>query len=185
MHRIDGPGATGGNLFTEGNPALGIPATVVTDDWANDVQEEIVNVIEDQGITLVKGTQDQLLSAIKSLIGFGGDSQLNVSLANDTGPFNVTGLSFNKANVKSAVVPYNIERKTDTQNVQETGHLYIAHDSADDIWRLSVQSGLDDAGVTFSITSGGQVQATTDDLTGTSYSGNLRIGQVLSMKQTV
>lgn len=66
MHRIDGVGATVNNLFTEGNPPA-TPATVVTDDWLNDVQEAIANVIEAAGITLVKGTQTQLLSAIRAI----------------------------------------------------------------------------------------------------------------------
>ena len=183
MHRIDGPGATGGNLFTEGNPGLGIPATVVTDDWANDVQEEIVNVIEDQSITLVKGTQTQLLAAIKSLIAFGGDAQINQSIANNTGPSNVVGLVFDKTETKSAHIFYAIERETDTQNEQQVGQLYAVHDSIDDVWRVSDSSVLDDAGVVFTITSSGQIQYTSDDLTGTGYSGTMRVSQVIKAKQ--
>lgn len=183
MHRIDGAGFAAGNLFTEGNPSLGVPATVVTDDWANDVQEEIVNVILDQGIALVKGTQTQLLSAIKSLIALGGDAQINQSIANNQAATDVTGLIFNKANIKSAHIAWNLERKTDTQNEQESGWLYVYHDSADDVWRISTQSVGDDAGVTFTITAAGQVQYASDDLTGTNYSGNLRIVQSLQAKQ--
>lgn len=183
MHRIDGPGATAGNLFTEGNPALGVPATVVTDDIMNDIQEEIISPIEDQGIALVKGTQNQLLAAIKSLIAFGGDAQFSQAITNNAGPLDVTGLIFDKADIKGAVVAYSIERETDTQNEQETGFLYIAHDSIDDIWRITRASGLDDAGVNFTMTAAGQVQYTSDDLTGTGYSGVMRVGQVISIKQ--
>lgn len=70
MHRIDsstrkqdkfGAGKDG---FTEGQPGF-IPATETTDDWHDEVQEEICNVIEDMGITLVKGTHDQLLTALE------------------------------------------------------------------------------------------------------------------------
>lgn len=68
MHRIDGDGFAPGNLFTDGDPGMGIEATVVTDDWANDVQEELCNVIEATGVTLVKGDQEQLLDAIRYLI---------------------------------------------------------------------------------------------------------------------
>lgn len=68
MHRIDGPGATGDNRFTEGDPASATPATTVTDDWLNAVQEEIAAVIESAGIALSKGSNGQLLSAIASKI---------------------------------------------------------------------------------------------------------------------
>lgn len=183
MHRIDGPGATGGNLFTEGNPALGIPATVVTDDWANDVQEELCNLVEDQGITLVKGTQDQVLTAIKSLISFGGDSQISQSLSNNAGPLDVTGLIFDKTDIKSAHVAVDIERYTDTQNVQESGWIYAYHDTQDDTWRIALDSVGDDAGVVFSITAAGQIQYTTDDLTGTNYAGTCRVAQSIRFKQ--
>lgn len=65
MHRVDAPGATAGNLFTEGNPTLGIPATTVGEDIMNDIQEELCNAIENAGISLVKGDQSQLQAAIE------------------------------------------------------------------------------------------------------------------------
>ncbi len=67
MHRIDGPGATAQNTFTEGSPTGGVPATVVTDDWLNDVQENIAKAIENAGITLAKGNYQQLTQAISAL----------------------------------------------------------------------------------------------------------------------
>ncbi len=67
MHRIDGPGATADNRFTDGDPVGGVQATMVTDDWANDVQEEIISVLTAAGVTPVKGTQDQVLQAIYKL----------------------------------------------------------------------------------------------------------------------
>lgn len=66
MHRIDGPGHDN-NMFTEGVPP-GVPATVVTEDWLNAVQEEIVNVILDAGITLDKPTNTQLRDAVNALL---------------------------------------------------------------------------------------------------------------------
>ncbi len=62
--RVDTEGATVDNKFTEGNPALAEPATVVGVDWLNDVQEELVGVVEASGQTPVKGEQDQLLKAL-------------------------------------------------------------------------------------------------------------------------
>jgi hypothetical protein len=67
MHRIDGPGATVDGLFTEGNPAAGVPATVVTAAWMNDIQEELLTVLSAGGVAPVKGVQDQLLRAIRTM----------------------------------------------------------------------------------------------------------------------
>lgn len=67
MHRIDVPSATVDHLFTEGSPTAGVPATQVSASWMNDVQEEIVSVLTASGITPVKGVQNQLLQAIRSI----------------------------------------------------------------------------------------------------------------------
>lgn len=64
MHRIDGPGATVDNKFTEGDPVSAVPATEVTGDWLNAVQEEIAAVIVSAGLTLNKANNAQLLAAI-------------------------------------------------------------------------------------------------------------------------
>lgn len=69
MHRIDGPAAAPGNLFTEGDPSVGTPATVVTDDWANALQEEVCNVVLAAGLALSKPNNTQLLLAINLLLG--------------------------------------------------------------------------------------------------------------------
>lgn len=76
MHRIDVPSATVDGLFTEGSPTGGVPATVVSDDWLNDLQENVIKVIEEAGITLVKGDYTQLLAAIVALSGDGSDQVL-------------------------------------------------------------------------------------------------------------
>ena len=64
MHRIDTPAATGGNQFTDGNPAIPILATELDAAWANAVQEEIANVVESAGIALSKPDRTQLKQAI-------------------------------------------------------------------------------------------------------------------------
>jgi len=67
MHRIDGPGHVS-NQFTEGDPLVPIPATTVTADILNAIQEEIASVIEEGGGALVKTDNTQLLAKIQSLI---------------------------------------------------------------------------------------------------------------------
>ena len=64
MHRVDGPGATVDNKFTEGDPIAGIPATVVTDDILNAMQEELCALIEASGLTLDKADNGQLLKSM-------------------------------------------------------------------------------------------------------------------------
>jgi len=82
MHRIDDPSAAPGNLFTEGVPGL-TPATVVTDDWANAVQEQIARYIESRSIVLNKSNDDQLTEAIEehvsSVASTAGDNNLLVN----------------------------------------------------------------------------------------------------------
>lgn len=59
------PGAAGTQgYFTEGNPGTGTAATVVTGDWANMVQEELMAIITSAGVTPSKSSLNQLLSAI-------------------------------------------------------------------------------------------------------------------------
>lgn len=66
MHRIDGAGHVS-NMFTEGTPGIQ-EATVITDDWLNDNQENLCQAITGAGISLVKGVGTQLRDAIKAYI---------------------------------------------------------------------------------------------------------------------
>ncbi len=78
MFRIDGPGATQDNKFTEGDPASGGRATVVTDGWLNAVQEELANTIESDGFVLDKADSGQLSAVFKRrVIGVGSLAELN------------------------------------------------------------------------------------------------------------
>lgn len=53
--------------FTKGAPASGVPRTVVTEAWANDVQEELANSVEESGQTLSATNRKQLASAIGTI----------------------------------------------------------------------------------------------------------------------
>mgnify|MGYP001569423334 CR=1 FL=1 len=78
MHRIDhstnnaslpAPDAAGTpGYFKKGDPGLGIPATVVTQDWANAMQEELAYVILQAGLVLSKTDNTQLRQAIQNMI---------------------------------------------------------------------------------------------------------------------
>lgn len=88
MHRIDGPGATVDNKFTDGDPVGGIQATVVTDDFLNDVQEELMTLLSAAGVTPVKGTQDQVLKSIRKIssgiVGQSRNLRMFISVASAT-----------------------------------------------------------------------------------------------------
>ncbi|SNT29118.1 hypothetical protein SAMN06265795_12252 [Noviherbaspirillum humi] len=75
MHRTDAAGYAVGNLFTDGNPSSGIPASVLDAAWLNDVQETLVSVIAAAGIALAKGDYTQLLTALRSAGVFQTQSQ--------------------------------------------------------------------------------------------------------------
>lgn len=85
MHRIDDATAAPGNLFTEAGPGNIPPATRVSDDWLNDVQENICQAIEGAGIALVKGDYTQLLQVIKNFGATTGDGKLTLKSVADSG----------------------------------------------------------------------------------------------------
>lgn len=81
MYRIDNatavtpaptPGPVGpnpGRFFTKGNPGLGIPATILDDDWTNMVQESLMSLILAAGFSESKTDYNQVRDAIYSLSG--------------------------------------------------------------------------------------------------------------------
>ena len=68
MHRIDTSTATSDGLFTEGDPLVPTPATVVSADWLNSVQEELAAIVTNAGLELQKADNAQVLTAILQII---------------------------------------------------------------------------------------------------------------------
>ena len=98
MHRIDGPGATvDNNRFTEGDPVGGVQATLVTDDWLNAVQEELMSILAAAGVAPVKGASNQVLSSLRtlnaSIVGTSRNSKMNVSADSATAIFTADQLA--------------------------------------------------------------------------------------------
>lgn len=76
--------------FTNGNPATGSPATILDGDWFNAVQAELVNVLAAAGITPTKGTNNQVLAALPTVIGNSQPSfMVNLNGANPSIPGSV------------------------------------------------------------------------------------------------
>lgn len=67
MDRISGPGATPDNQFTEGDPAQGVPATTVTANWLNGVQEELIHILTEAGITPNEADDTQIFAAMVAI----------------------------------------------------------------------------------------------------------------------
>jgi hypothetical protein len=68
VQRINSIGATADNRFTKGDPTRGIPATVVSADWLNSVQEELANIVEMNGGSLNTDKDSQIAEIIQLLI---------------------------------------------------------------------------------------------------------------------
>ncbi|WP_456303703.1 glycine-rich domain-containing protein [Gluconobacter cerinus] len=64
MDKIGSPG-----YFTSGNPATGSSATIVTDDWCNSIQEELMAFLEKSGQDQDKSRTNQVLTAAQMLFG--------------------------------------------------------------------------------------------------------------------
>lgn len=67
MQRIDSSGSVNGR-FSDGNPAVGQAATLLTAAWFNSIQEELVHVIEQMNIDLDPDDDTQLYQAILALV---------------------------------------------------------------------------------------------------------------------
>lgn len=188
MHRIDSFGTaaslpsieaptTAPGFFTKGNPSLAVPATLVSQDWLNSVQEELANVIEGAGLTLVKGTNNQLLAA---LLGISLDySEPQFTIANNQTTFaDITGMIFNKLNYKSAIISFDAYRKDAGQEVSVHGKLNAIYKPVLDTWELFgpelVGDLTNDIGLEFDITSAGQIRYKSSNFAGGSYVGLLR-----------
>lgn len=75
MFKIDSTGHAN-NQFTEGNVGLGVPATVVSADWLNAVQGELIGLLTAAGIAPDKANNGQVLAALQVLYAAKGGSNL-------------------------------------------------------------------------------------------------------------
>lgn len=113
MFRIDDPSAVGSlptpaaagteGFFTEGNPGTGVPATRVTGDFLNLLQEELRNVVVAAGLTPSKTNNAQLLSAIRTLaLGSGYMLVRDEKTAGTAGGASIAGNQTRNLNTVSA-----------------------------------------------------------------------------------
>jgi|GEM_PF-3060040 len=89
MHRIDTAGNVAG-LFANPDPFTGQIPVVLDGDWLNDQQENIVYVITEAGIALVKGDHTQLYNAIQALVAAAAGGVGVISFNTRTGAVTLT-----------------------------------------------------------------------------------------------
>ena len=129
------------------------------------------------------GTEGDVLVAGKKVVL--DSSELFTITNNQTSATSLTGIVFDKLDVKAVKLLINVERSTDTvaEQLNETGEIWLSYSAKKDTWSIFLQSFGDDAGVTFTVTSGGQLQYTSTNLAGANYAGNLRISTVQVIAQ--
>ena len=110
--------------------------------------------------------------SIENFLGLGYLAQTPVAIANNqSSAANVTGLLFSSASVRSAIIEYQIRRvSTSTGAVERvsSGRGTATYNTLATAWTYTpLGEGGDASGVTLDITSGGQVQYTSDNMAGT------------------
>jgi hypothetical protein len=114
----------------------------------------------------------------------GGEGQKSFSIANNqASPASLSGLLFSSALHKGVQIPFDLRRSTNSTALDESGVIHLSYSPSLSAWRVAVESLLDNAGVSFSITAGGQLQYTSTSISGTGYAGTLRIGKMRFINQ--
>lgn len=114
-----------------------------------------------------------LTNVVNSVSGPNDILQTVSNIANNqVSPMNIVGLSFNPAVVKGARVDYNVYRVTSTSEVVEQGSMYLSYKPNAATWDL-VTIGSQGSNIVFSITSLGQVQYTSNNMSGINYVGSI------------
>lgn len=109
-------------------------------------------------------------------IGFdGGKGQIDetaFTFANNQATANVTGLVFDSTKSLQARCEIAVTRRTSTTRQTCTAVLWLSYDAVGATWLLDdYEEHGPGSGITWSVTSAGQVQYATDNMSGSSYSG--------------
>lgn len=112
---------------------------------------------------------------LENIIGVGGSiPNTAFTFANNQSTTNVTGLVFTQsATVNSARAWVSVRRTTGTNKIFVEVELWLSYDSVSAAWVLSdvVEHGSSASGITWTVTSAGQVRYSSSNLAGSGYSG--------------
>lgn len=115
-----------------------------------------------------------LIAVSNDILGTADILTTSFNIANNqSSAANVNGLSFNTSLVRSAIIQYSLYRTSTTTEMSETGHIYVTYKSTAGTWEIAQSYG-GSSGVTFTITNAGQIQYTSTNFSGTSYSGKMK-----------
>lgn len=114
---------------------------------------------------------------LADVVGTGDILTTTATVANNiSSATNVAGLSFDPTLVRASIVEYSIYRVTTGSGATEAvevGTMYLTYKSTANVWDLAIV-GATGAGVTFSITTAGQIQYVSTNFTGLSYVGTMK-----------
>ncbi len=132
-----------------------------------------------QGENPAWGTDQQdlilaLVQVAQNTVGTGDILVTPFNVANNqSSAANITGASFDTSLVRGFILTYSLYRSTNSAETSEMGQILGTYKSTANTWELS-QDFAGSSGVVFTITTGGQLQYTSSNLTGTGYSGKLK-----------
>ena len=110
--------------------------------------------------------------------GVGAIQETQATIANNqVAAADVVGLAFDGSEVRGARINYSIYRNTtggSAEELSETGTLRVSFLTVADDWEEPAHDSVGNAGVTFSITSAGQLQYTSTNMAGDNYVGTIR-----------
>lgn len=106
------------------------------------------------------------------------------TLTNNQATFaDINGLTFSKTSVRSARITLDVYITTTTTELQETIDITLGYKNTADEFRISIKSSGDNSGVTFNVTTDGQMQYKTTNVGGASYAGTIKFKAVTIVAQ--
>ena len=120
------------------------------------------------------GWASEVTTVLNTLIGTGDILETVANIANNqTISADVIGLSFDPTTVRGAIAQYSIYRVSSTTELVEVGQIFLSYKSVAATWDMTI-IGSSGANTPLTITSLGQIQYTTNNMSGTGYSGLIK-----------
>lgn len=130
------------------------------------------------GNTMSFGWFDILRDAGKNLEAFLGGGfipETKVALANNqSSAASIAGLLFDHTLYTSVKIDAEVNRKTSSAEAICNGKITLIWRALSSSWDILDEWNGDAPGIVFSVTAGGQVQYTSDNMSGTGYVGNIK-----------
>jgi hypothetical protein len=125
-------------------------------------------VVESDSRTLTRAWE-QFFRKIQDVVNYSSDEQSFTLVNNQAGAADLTPLTFDYRYTSQAVIEYVIQRTSSSAELIQTGMKIVVYKPRANTWSILEYgtSGPDASGVTFTITSSGQVQYTTTNQGGT------------------